>query len=130
MRTFFCTMLSLLLVACVTTRQAALPIPGYGIDGVRAGDTVVVELSSGERHRFEVRSTDAVGINGWGESYAYTDMHSVEVVEKNDHGTAIIWALLGISLFVALSALDPINFGFPPTGPFCVRASGDPYTDC
>jgi hypothetical protein len=128
MKAFFASILSLLLVACVTTQQATLPRSGYGIDGVRAGDTVIVELSNGERHRFEVRSTDAVGIHGWNESYAYTDMLSVAVVERNNHGAAIFLLLLAVGFVAVLSAVGPI--AFPPTTPFCVYSSTDRYPDC
>jgi len=129
MKAAFTTMLSLLLVACATTQQARLPIPGHGIDGVRAGDTVVVELANGERHRFEVRSTDAVGIHGWNESYAYADMLSVQVVEQENHGAAIFLAVLGIGLMIALTAMVPA-ISFPPTGPFCVYSSTDRGPGC
>jgi len=128
MKTLAATVLSLLLVACVTTRQAALPKPGYGMEGVNGGDTVVVHLFNGDHHRFEVSYVDAAGIHGWNETYAYTDIRSVDVVERDYKTAQVLLALLGIGLLVAISNLEPISF--PAAGPFCVHSSADPNPGC
>jgi hypothetical protein len=126
MRTFAATMLSLLLVACVTTRQAALPAHGYGIEGVNSGDTVVVHLLNGDQQRFEVSYVDEIGIHGLNQTYAYTDIRSVDVVEKKNHSVTLLTTVLLIGLLAATYALDPVSY----TGPFCVYSSNDPNPKC
>jgi len=126
MRTVATIMLSLLLVACVTTRQAALPTPGYGIEGVKPGDTVVVHLRNGDQQRFEVNYVDVVGIHGWNTAYAYADILSVDVVKTSHHAAAILSAFLVIGLLAALYSLEPV--GFP--GALCVPYSFDGRSGC
>lgn len=126
MRTLAATMLSLLLVACVTTRQAALPTPGYGIEGVKSGDTVVVHLHNGDQQRFEVNYVDVVGIHGWDETFAYADISSVEVEETNHHAVTVLSVVLLIGMLAALYSLEPVSF----SGPFCLYSSNDPSPDC
>jgi len=128
MRTLAAAVLSLLLVACVTTREAALPKPGYGMEGVKGGDTVVVHLFNGDHHRFKVSYVDAVGIHGWNETYPYTDIRSVDVVERDYKPAQVLLALVGIGMLVALATLEPISF--PATGPFCVYSSTDQHRPC
>ena len=126
MRTFAATMLSLLLVACVTTRQAALPTSGYGIEGVKSGDTVVVHLLNGEQQRFEVNYVDVVGIHGWNETYAYADILSVDVVETSHHVGTVLSAFLLIGMLVALYSLEPVSF----PGAFCFPSATDGHSGC
>ena len=126
MRTLAATLLSLLLVACVTTRQAALPTPGYGMEGVKSGDTVVVHLLNGDQQRFEVNYVDVVGIHSWNETYAYADIDSVDVIETSHHAATILSAVLLIGMLVALYSLEPVDF----SGPFCVYSSTDPDPHC
>ena len=109
MRTLFASVLSLLLVSCVTTRQAALPTPGYGMEDVKSGDTVVVHLLNGDQQRLEVNYVDAVGIHGWNETYAYADIRSVDVVETNHHAVTVISAVLLIGLLVAVYSLETMS---------------------
>lgn len=126
MRTFAATMLSLLLVACVTTRQAALPAHGYGIEGVNSGDTVVVHLLNGDQQRFEVKYVDEIGIHDKNQTYAYTDIRSVDIVETRHYGVTVLTAVLVIGLAVAASSLQSLSF----KGPFCVYSSNDKDPKC
>jgi hypothetical protein len=126
MKTFAASMLSLLLVACVTTRQAALPTPGYGMEGVKSGDTVVVHLLNGDRQRFEVNYVDVVGIHGWNETFAYAEIRSVDVVETHYQAANVLTAFLLIGMLVALYSLEPVSF----SGPFCVYSSSDGKPNC
>jgi hypothetical protein len=119
-------LLSVLLSACATTRQAYLPAAGYGIDGVDEGDQVKIVMNDGKKHRLLVTRVDEIGLHGSRDSFAYSDMQSVAVIEKRQTAGTASWVIIGLTV-IAVALLGGSNEG---GGPFCLYASNDPNRTC
>ncbi len=59
-RLFNVILLSMLLSACATTRQAYLPAAGYGMDGINEGDKVRIVMEDGKKHSLLVTRVDEI----------------------------------------------------------------------
>jgi len=124
MKIFNTILLSMLLVACATTRQVYLPTGGYAID-VNVGDRVNIVMNDGNTQSFQVTHVDEIGLSGSNGSFAYDEMQSVNVIEQGKNNKYFLWLFLSIAV-VALFA-EPDNNG---SGPFCLYASNDPNRSC
>jgi hypothetical protein len=125
-RLFNVIFLSMLLSACATTRQAYLPAAGYGMDGVNEGDKVKIVMNDGKKHSLLVAHVDEIGLHGIYDSFAYSDMQSVAVIEKRHTGGTASWVIIGLTV-IAAALLGGSNEG---NGPFCLYASNDPNRTC
>ena len=89
--------LSILLVACATTRQVYLPTEGHGIDGVIEGDTVKIVMNDGKKHSLLVTRVDEIGLQGKQKSIAYSDMQSVVIVKNRQTSGDVPWLIIGLT---------------------------------
>ena len=123
--------LSILLVACVTTRQVYLPAEGHGIDGVIEGDTVKIVMNEGRKHSFLVTRVDEIGLQGKQKSIAYSDMQSVVVVKNKQTSGDVPWLIIGLTAVgVALAIANAGGDYSSSSGPFCLYSSNDPKHKC
>ncbi|NOR19146.1 MAG: hypothetical protein GQ538_03555 [Xanthomonadales bacterium] len=125
-RLFNVIILSMLLSACATTRQAYLPAAGYGMDGVNEGDNVKIVMNDGKKHSLLVTRVDEIGLHGNHDSFAYSDMQSVAVIEKRQTAGTASWIIIGLTV-IAVALLGGSDEG---GGPFCLYASNDPNRTC
>jgi len=116
----------MLLSACATTRQAYLPAAGYGMDGVNEGDKVKIVMNDGKKHSLLVTRVDENGLHGIYDSFAYSDMRSVAVIEKRQTSGIASWVIIGLTV-IAVALLGGSDEG---GGPFCLYASNDPNRTC
>jgi len=123
--------LSILLVACATTRQVYLPTEGHGIDGVIEGDMVKIVMSDGKKHSFLITRVDEIGLQGKQKSIAYSDMQSVVVVKNRQTSGDVPWLLIGLSAVAVVIAISNAGGDYSSSsGPFCLYRSNDPKRNC
>ena len=123
--------LSILLVACATTRQVYLPTEGHGIDGVTEGDTVKIVMNDGKKHSFLVTRVDEIGLQSKQKSIAYSDMQSVVVVRNKQQSGDFPWLIIGLTAVgVALAIANAGGDYSSSSGPFCLYSSNDPKRKC
>jgi hypothetical protein len=125
-RLFNVIFLSMLLSACATTRQVYQPAAGYGMDGVNEGDKVKIVMKDGKKHKLLVTRVDEIGLHGSHDSFAYSDMQSVAVIEKRLTAGTANWVIIGLTV-IAVALLGGSDEG---NGPFCLYASNDPNRTC
>ena len=125
-RLFNIILLSMLLSACTTTRSAHLPTAGHGMDGVNEGDQVRIVMNDGKKHKLLVTRVDGFGLHSSQDSFAYSDMQSVAVIEKRQSSSTVSWVIIGLTV-IAVALLGGSDEG---GGPFCLYASNDPNRTC
>jgi len=128
LKMFNAILMSILFTACATTHQVYLPAPGYGMDGVYEGDTVKIVMNDGKKYSFLVTRVDEIGLHGSHNSFVYSDMQTVVVIEKRQAPGKLTWAILGITVIaVAVLGAGDYSSGY---GPFCLYSSNDPKRRC
>jgi hypothetical protein len=96
------------LAACASFHSIKVPTGGYVPDAIYVGSTTVELVTlDGTTHKFIVTEVDEQGVGGSTGFFAYTDIKSLKVWQKNE-AKAGLWLILGglviAAMVIAVSA--------------------------